>query len=264
MDQYLESNRDLWNAWTDLHERSPAYDVEGFKKGKFRLHSVEKQELGDVRGKTLLHLQCHFGLDTLSWANLGATVTGVDFSDKAIALARRLSEETGIPATFIHSNVYDLPDVLEGQFDIVFTSYGVLGWLPDIDRWAQVVAHFLKPGGTFYIAEVHPVVWIWDPDHPDTLVRQFSYFHKEPLRFETVGSYASAEDYRGVEYGWNHTLSDYINGLIKAGLTIRQFNEYPFLTWKNFPWMVEDEQGYWRMPEDQESIPLMFTLKATK
>ncbi|MDQ3705735.1 MAG: methyltransferase domain-containing protein [Chloroflexota bacterium] len=264
MDQYLESNRALWNAWTDLHERSPAYDVEGFKKGKFRLHSVEKQELGDVSGKTLLHLQCHFGLDTLSWANLGATVTGVDFSDKAIALARRLSEETGIPATFVHSNVYDLPDVLEGQFDIVFTSYGVLGWLPDIDRWAQVVAHFLKPGGTFYIAEVHPIVWIWNADHPDTLVREFSYFHKEPLRIETVGSYASAEDYRGVEYGWNHTLSDYINGLIKAGLTIQQFDEYPFLTWKNFPWMVEDEQGYWRMPEGQESIPLMFTLKATK
>jgi SAM-dependent methyltransferase len=146
MDPYLKSNRDLWDAWTELHERSELYDVEGFKQGKFRLNPFEKQEVGDVRGKTLLHLQCHFGLDTLSWVNLGAIVTGADFSEKAIALARRLSEETGIPATFVCSNIYDLPEALEGQYDIVFTSHGVLGWLPDIDAWAKVVAHFLKPG----------------------------------------------------------------------------------------------------------------------
>src|SRR3954464_11903705 len=154
-DEYIQSNRKLWNDWTGIHAQSEFYDVESFKEGKFRLHPIEKEELGDVRGKTLLHLQCHFGLDTLSWANLGAIVTGADFSDKAIDLARELSRETGLPATFICSNIYDLPAALEGQFDIVFTSHGVLGWLPDMPNWGKVVAHFLKPGGTFYVAEVH-------------------------------------------------------------------------------------------------------------
>jgi 2-polyprenyl-3-methyl-5-hydroxy-6-metoxy-1,4-benzoquinol methylase len=162
VDDYIKSNQKLWDRWTELHEQSELYDVAGFKAGKLRLHSIEKEELGDVAGKSLLHLQCHFGLDTLSWAALGATVTGVDFSEKSIALARSLSAEIGIPATFVHSNVYDLPDNLSGQFDIVFTSYGVLWWLPDIPGWAKVIAHFLKPGGTFLVVDSHPMASVFD------------------------------------------------------------------------------------------------------
>lgn len=265
MDEYLESNRRLWNDWTGIHEKSEFYDIEGFKANPLRLHPIEQEELGDVRGKSLLHLQCHFGMDTLSWATLGATVTGADFSDKAIDLARKLSAETGIPANFVCSNIYDLPNVLQGQFDIVFTSHGVLGWLPDIPQWAQIVAHFLKPGGTFYVAEVHPFAYIFDDAHPTELKTKYPYFQKEPLKLDVRGSYADPDNaYRGVEYGWTHTISDYINALLGAGLQIEFLHEHPFLTWQAFPFMEKDPQRYWRLKDGSEMIPLMFTLRARK
>ena len=147
MEQYLEANRKLWDQWTAEHEASPFYDVAGFRAGKDRLRSIELSEMPDVRGKTLLHLQCHFGLDTLAWARRGAIASGVDFSEQSIALARSLSQELGIAADFYCSDIYNLPAVLDGQFDIVFTSYGVLHWLKDLQRWGEVIAHFLKPGG---------------------------------------------------------------------------------------------------------------------
>ena len=164
MTDYLDSNRALWDHWTKLHAASAFYDVDGFKQGTSTLMPVERDELGDVASKTMLHLQCHFGLDTLSWARVGAVVTGVDFSPDAIAMARSLSEELNIPATFLCANIYDLSETLDTLFDIVFTSYGVLTWLPDLDRWAQTVAHSLKPGGTFYIVEFHPFVSMLDDD----------------------------------------------------------------------------------------------------
>jgi 2-polyprenyl-3-methyl-5-hydroxy-6-metoxy-1,4-benzoquinol methylase len=155
VDDALRSNRDVWDAWTKIHVESPFYDVASFRSGArpIRLADYEREEIGSVEGKTLLHLQCHFGLDTLSWARLGATVAGVDFSQKAIAEARGLAAELGIPATFVASDLYALPDVVDERFDIVYTSRGVLGWLPDIARWAQVGAHFVKPGGFLYITE---------------------------------------------------------------------------------------------------------------
>jgi 2-polyprenyl-3-methyl-5-hydroxy-6-metoxy-1,4-benzoquinol methylase len=165
VNEYIKYNENLWNHWTDLHAKSEWYDLEGFKAGRLSLGDIEREVLGDVAGKSLLHLQCHFGLDTLSWARLGARVTGVDFSEKAISLARALGSELEIPATFVRSNIYDLPDNLSGQFDIVFTSYGVLWWLPDIKEWAKVVAHFLRPGGTFLLVEFHPLASVFDPEH---------------------------------------------------------------------------------------------------
>ena len=147
------------------------YDVESFKAGKLSLHPLELEEVGDVSGKSLLHLQCHFGKDTLSWARLGATVTGADFSDEAIGYARELSKEIGVPATFVLSDILDLPNALTGQFDIVFTSFGAIYWLPDIWKWGQVVGHFLKPGGTFYIAEMHPTAYIFENTKEDHELR---------------------------------------------------------------------------------------------
>ena len=146
LDEQLQVNRANWNERTPVHAASEMYDVEGFKAGRITLHDVERREMGDVSGKTLLHLQCHFGMDTMSWARLGAVPTGVDLSDAAIDLARSLSGELNLDVRFIHSNIYDLPDVLDEQFDIVFTSYGALCWLPDLDEWASVVANHLKPG----------------------------------------------------------------------------------------------------------------------
>lgn len=148
MDQYVQANRTLWNAWTLLHEKSEEYDLAGFRGGRCALKPVELAELGDIEGKSMLHLQCHFGLDTLSWARRGVRVTGVDLSDDAIRLARSLSSELGIPADFIRSDLGDLHLVLDEKFDIVFTSYGVLPWLPDIRAWGETVARFLVPGGS--------------------------------------------------------------------------------------------------------------------
>jgi SAM-dependent methyltransferase len=156
MNEYLQANQKRWDQLADEHERSAFYDLAGFKAGKDRLRSIELAELGQVSGKSLLHLQCHFGLDTLAWARRGATVTGVDFSPKAISLARSLSEELQIPAQFYCTDIYDLPQVLAGEFDIVFTSYGVLHGLPDLARWGEIIAHYLKPGGIFYIVEDYP------------------------------------------------------------------------------------------------------------
>lgn len=157
-DTGMQANRRHWDELVSIHLRSEFYDVASFVGGRSTLLSIESEEVGDVTDKTLLHLQCHFGMDTLSWARVGATVTGVDFSGEAVKAARRLADEVGLAerASFIESNIYALPDNLSGQFDVVFTSYGVLGWLPDIEGWARVAAHFVKPGGFFYIAEVHP------------------------------------------------------------------------------------------------------------
>lgn len=266
VNEYIKSNEDLWNHWTELHEKSEFYDVAGFKAGKLTLGDTEKEELGDVAGKSLLHLQCHFGLDTLSWARLGASVTGVDFSEKAIALANSLSLQTGTPATFVHSNIYDLPDNLFGQFDIVFTSYGVLWWLPDIERWAKVVAHFLKPGGTFLLVEFHPIASVFDPDDPSELKVRYPYFSSaQPLKSGVKGSYAAADpDYHGVEYGWSHSMGEIVTSLITAGLQIESLREFPMANWKMFSFMEQAGEGRWTLPGHMGEIPLMFSLKATR
>lgn len=265
MDRYLKNNRELWNETTRIHARSEFYDVEGFKKGKCTLKSIELEEVGDVTRKSLLHLQCHFGMDTLSWARLGARVTGVDFSDKAIALARSLSKELGIEADFICSNIYDLPKVLNKKFDIVFTSYGILCWLPDLNKWAEVISHFLKSGGIFYIAEGHPLKNIFDDskDATELKVTQ-SYFHTaEPVAWEVKESYTGEKtDMLHTSYEWTHSMGDIINAIISNGLRIEFIHEFNLCSWRRFPFMEQDEAGWWRIKGDK--IPLTFSLKATK
>jgi SAM-dependent methyltransferase len=265
MDHFLESNRQLWNDWTDIHEKSKFYDMQGFLAGQLRLDSIERA-LGDVSGKSLLHLQCHFGLGTLSWARLGARVTGADFSEKGIGLARRLAQETNLEANFVCSDIYDLPKTLSGEFDIVFTSHGVLSWLPDLREWAKVVAHFVARGGLFYIVEAHPFAYVFDEAHKSELRVRYPYFHKAaPDSSEVKGTYADRDaDYRGVEYYWTHSMSDILNSLIAAGLRVESLREYPFLSWQMYPFMEMDDEGWWHLPEDFPQLPLMFSLRATK
>ncbi len=266
--EYIEANRRHWDSVVATHVESDFYRVEEFKAGRSKLKPVELGELGDVRGKTLLHLQCHFGLDTLSWAREGATVTGADFSGEAVAAARALAAETGIDARFVQSDLYDLPDVLDERFDIVFTSYGVLGWLPDMRRWAAVAAHFLKPGGTFYIAEFHPVAWIFD-DSPgvDDLRVHYPYFPPaEPLRIESNGTYAnpSAQVEHRVTYAFPFTLGDVVTSLIEAGLRLEYLHEFPFSTYQFLPFTHETEDGTVRLTTHDGSVPLLFSIRATK
>ncbi len=267
MDEYLKSNLEMWNDWAPLHAQSDFYDVEGFKNGRSSmLYPIEHEEMGDVSGKSLLHLQCHFGMDTLSWARLGAKVTGVDFSDKAIELAHSLSEELGIEADFVCSDIYDLPENLKGEFDIVYTSGGVLCWLPDLNRWAKIISHFLKPGGFFYILEGHPFSMVFHDESPDAAELRVnrSYFHTvEPEMYETAGSYAGAQTDRphtGRE--WTHSMGDILNSLISSGLRIEFLHEFPVIFFKCYPFMERDDNGLWRIRGDK--VPLIFTLKATK
>ncbi len=264
------ANRALWDAWTAVHATGEFYDLAGFKTGGVRLRPYEIELVGDVEGRSLLHLQCHFGIDTLSWARLGARVTGADLSPAAIDLARALADELGFPeARFVCSNVYDLPDALDGAFDVVYTSRGVLGWLPDIRAWAQVVAHFLAPGGRFFITEVHPVVQALEDEgvEPGELRLRYPYWeHPEPLVFEVKGSYADPDADVGeqVEHGWDHGLGEIVTALIEAGLRIDTLVEHPFLDWK-VGFLVDDGEGRWRLPPDARGeLPLMFSLLATK
>lgn len=231
--------------------------------------SIEVGELGDVSGKSLLHLQCHFGLDTMSWARRGASVTGVDFSPEAIRLARLLAAELNLDAKFVESNIYDLPNAIDEKFDVVFTSYGVLGWLPDINGWAEVVSQFLKPGGTFYIVEFHPFANVFDDNKDVTDLRvHYSYFHKdEPMIFEPQGqgSYASGSaKVTTTEYSWHHTIGDIVSALVSSGLRIKFLHEFPKTVYKQLPFAEKHDDGFWRLKGHEDDIPLIFSLKATK
>ena len=267
MDEYLKTNQETWDTWTRYHLGSKFYDIEGFKAGTTTLDPIVLAGPGDVTGKSLLHLQCHFGLDTLKWARRGAIVTGINFSEEGIKAARALAAEVRIPANFIQCDLYNLPQHLTGQFDVVFTSHGVLSWLPDLERWAQVIAHFLKPSGIFYIVEVHPVALLFDENRKDAELRLlYPYFQgAEPLRTEQNGCYAVPDaPIRSVTYDWIHTMAEIIGSLLRAGLRITAFEEYPFVAWAVFPWMERGAERYWQLPDGNKSIPLMFSLKATK
>ena len=273
MDEYLQANRQLWDSWTRINLKSSLYDVEGFAAGRGRgLDPIARAGPGDVQGKSLLHLQCHFGIDSIKWARQGALVTGADFSSEAIAAARALAARMGVPATFVHSDLYELPSKLDARFDVVFTSHGVLGWLPNLDRWARVIAHFLAPGGIFYVVDVHPIALLFNDRLKDPELRLlYPYFHgPEPIREEHTGCYAVPDaPITSVEHVWLHTMSDIIGALIRAGLRIESFDEYPFLSWRFFPWMEKGADGWWHLPTHEGlplgpgSLPLMFSLKAT-
>jgi SAM-dependent methyltransferase len=265
MNEFLGSNRDLWDEWTVIHESSDFYDLRAFREGGVRLRDYEIEQVGDVQGKTLLHLQCHFGIDTLSWARLGATVTGADFSPKAIELATSLGADLDLDARFVESNVYELPERLEGTFDVVYTSRGALNWLPDIVGWARVVATFVKPGGIFFISEAHPVAWALGEEMP--LAFRYTYWeHPEPEVLDVEGSYAdpSADVKTAKEYSWNHGLGEIVTALVDAGLTIELLREYPFSEW-DMGFTVEGQDGTWVTPDTVEGeLPLFYSLRARK
>jgi SAM-dependent methyltransferase len=265
---YSATNRRRWDELTGIHARSAFYDVDGFRAGKCTLRPLEVGELGDVAGKTLLHLQCHFGLDSLSWARRGARVTGVDFSEEAVALARSLAHDCGLDAKFICSDLYELPGALAGEFDVVFTSYGVLCWLPDLRRWAEIAARYLKPGGTFYIAEIHPLVNILeDAPGAGNLRVAYPYFHSaEPMRWEATGTYAdrTAAIRHTVSYEWSHPVGDILNALLVAGLAVEFLHEFPYCVCSMLPGMEQGPDGWWRLTGQPDKIPFLFSLKARK
>ena len=263
--RFMDANRLHWDERVPVHAASAFYDVDGFKAGATTLHDVEQRELGDVSGRTMLHLQCHFGLDTLSWRRAGATVTGVDFSGEAITVARRLTAETGLDARFIEANVYDPPGVLHETFDIVFASYGVLCWLPDLDRWAQVIARFLAPGGRFYMAESSNVADMLEEDEGGELRLMPDY----PTGTEPVSamgaSYADADvTVTTPTYEWDHTVAEVVTALAAAGLVVQWVHEHPVLPWQQFRSMTLGADGWWRLPPPHDRLPLTFSIMAAR
>ncbi len=261
--KYFEANKALWNAKTPLHLQSDFYELDAFKKGKNVLREIELEGMGDVKGKSILHLQCHFGQDTLCWSRMGASCTGVDFSDKAIETARSLNDELGLDAQFISANIYDLPDILDQQFDIVYTSYGVLCWLPDLKQWGELINKYLKPGGMFYIAEFHPSLYIFEWDN---YTIAYNYFHQqEPDHELTDGTYADQNALIQMdEYFWSHSMEEIIMSLLNQGLVLESLREFPWSPYPCFPNVEKIGDYRWRFTGVEKEIPYAFSMKMNK
>lgn len=259
---YKKINKNSWNNRVPIHFESDFYDVPTFIAGKNSLMQPELTILGDVTGKSILHLQCHFGQDTISLSRMGAKATGIDLSDAAINQAKKLNEQCGTDAEFLVSDVYDLPSNLEGQFDIVFTSYGTIGWLPDMNKWASVINHFLKDGGKFVFAEFHPAVWMFDDNHDSVF---YSYFTSDPIVETYNGTYAQKDsEVELQDVSWNHSLGEVMTSLMDQGLSIEHFKEYDFSPYNCFNGMQEDGPNEYRITKFGNKLPLMYTLMAVK
>ena len=248
---YLKLNKKAWDERTPIHLRSKFYNLPGFIRGETSLQEIELEELKNVSGKSLCHLQCHFGQDTISWARLGAKVTGVDFSKVSINKAKGLAKDIGIDAQFIESDIYSLPQLKLPKYDIVYTSYGTIEWLPDITRWARVVASLLKPGGQFYMAEFHPY-YSWGSGN--------KYFRPDPQIHEVRTYTDDPSNSRQKICVWPHRVSDVISALAAQGLTIKTFTEYPYCPYPCFPGLTEKEPG--RYFPKSEGLPMVYTLRA--
>jgi SAM-dependent methyltransferase len=259
----IEANRLLWDAWTRLHRDSSFYDVPGFLAGRDPLGRIETDELGDVAGKRFLHLQCHFGLDTLAWARRGARGTGVDFSREALRTARALAARAGLEATFIEADLYALLERGLGEFDIIHTSYGVLSWLPDLERWAEIVAAHLAPGGLFHLVEHHPFVQVFDDDGAS--IRWPYLATGAPIRIESSASYVGPIDGGPHdEYNWPHGIGEVVSALLAAGLRIAWLREHPRTPAQFPPFLEKRPEGDYGWPGGRDDLPLTFSLGARR
>ena len=274
MDDPTQTNRLAWDECAALHARGcEYYPVEAFKAGREGLRPNTPDDLRDVRGQRLLHLQCHFGMDSLMWVRQGAVVTGVDFSPVAIAEARQLTAATGLDATFVEADVCRLPDELSGRFDIVLAYCGVICWLADLAGWARGIARCLRPGGFFYLADGHPMSLAMEVQPGESTPRlHYSYFNDgQPIRSDDPGTYAlpQAKTEHNVTYQWQHSLADVVGALVAAGLRLEFLHEFPFALYEAYvqpgrPLMRRDEHGWWHLVEGDGLVPLSFSLKAVK
>lgn len=265
--KWVAANRAWWDERAPSHAESEFYDLEEFRRKPDRLRPFEADELGvDPSGLDLLHLQCHLGTDTLSWARRGANVVGLDFSAPALDTARALAADLGVGdrAEFVHADVYDAVDALGGRvFDVVYTGVGALTWLPDIERWAEVAAALIKPDGVLYVVEIHPFMWTWaDSDEPEL---QFPYFG-DVESHDAYGSYSdrSLETKHNHVFEHNWSIGPVISAVVRAGLVVEHVAEHEIGMEQRWPFMLRDEDGFWRMPPDRPSIPQLWSLRARK
>jgi 2-polyprenyl-3-methyl-5-hydroxy-6-metoxy-1,4-benzoquinol methylase len=269
----IEVNRVNWDERVVPHLK--AYGAEAFADDPSALSGVVRDDLdlmrphleeGSVAGRRLLHLQCHIGTDTLSWARLGARVTGVDFSGAAIEAADALAARAGLPARFVQATVEEAPEAVGERFDIVYTSIGVLCWLPDLAAWARVIHDMLEPGGLFFVRDAHPMLYTLDEERADELVVRWPYFDSgTALRWDDPSDYA--DDHTRLEnattFEWHHSLADVVQSLLDAGLELTSFGEHRTIPWRAHPSFVEHDGG-WVLPEGAERLPLTFSLTARR
>lgn len=259
---YFNINKQSWNKKVDIHLESDFYNQAAFLKGKNSIPEIDLQLFGDVKGKSILHLQCHFGQDSLSLARMGAKVTGVDISDKAIETAQKINNQLNLDAQFICCNVYDTLEYVNEKFDIVYTSYGTIGWLPDLDKWAKIISKCLKPNGKFIFVEFHPVVWMFDDDFKEI---KYHYHNEKTIIDNNTGTYANKEANIQTDYvGWNHSLAEVFSSLLNNGLQIEHFNEYDFSPYNCFNETIEFEKGKFRIKHLENKIPMVYSLIAKK
>lgn len=272
---HFDTNRANWDGRAPLHaSRKSGYETQTFIDDKSLLSNVVKFDLprlGDIKGKRTVHLQCHIGTDTLSLARLGAVdVVGLDFSSASVAAARALVSETSDSVQFVEANVYDAADVLpELSFDLVFTGVGALCWLPDMEKWATVVARLLAPGGALFIREGHPVLWAVDETLKDGPTIRFPYFNeREPMAWDADTTYVDTQGEKlkaTKTYVWNHGIAEIITALLKQFLVIELFEEHDTVPWDAMPgYMVEREVNEWALKERNGCMPLSYTLVARK
>ena len=261
--EYFDVNQKLWDAKTKIHVGSQFYNMEAFLAGENSLRKIELAELPPLEGKTIFHSQCHFGQDTLSMQRMGGQCTGIDLSAEAIAQAKALNEQLGLSAKFVQTNVYEIDKHIEEQFDVVFTSYGVIGWLPDLDRWAYQLLSRLKSGGTFYMVEFHPAMYQYNWDNKQL---EYSYFNTgEPTLEIEEGTYADRDsDISLKEYFWQHSFAEVFNALIKHGLEIESMNEYDYSPYQIFGTEVKRAEQEYLFQVNEIDLPLVFSLKGIK
>jgi SAM-dependent methyltransferase len=272
-DAYLAVNRAGWDERAPAHARSVTYGVQRFATDPTFLSDVVRFDvprLGDVSGLRGVHLQCHIGTDTISLARLGATMTGLDFSAAALAEARDVAASAGVSVEFVLSDVYGALDVLEAEaYDLVFTGIGALCWLPEVRRWADVVAGLLKPGGRLFIREGHPMLWALDDTRTDGVVALgYSYFETaEPLVTEEGGTYVETETEfeHNVAHSWNHGLGELVTALLDNGLQITGLEEHESIPWDGLPGAMSlGEDNEYRLSDRPERLAASYTLQARK
>ena len=271
MEDYLAINRRNWDDRAAIHIKDEAggYALKDFLAGADNLHDIEHAEIGDVTGLRIAHLQCHIGIDTLCLARRGASLAGLDFSPAALAAARRLQRQTGIAADFVEGNVYDARSLLAGDFDMVYSTWGTIGWLPDIFAWAKVVASLLRPGGRLYLLEGHPFLMQLDEKTPELRI---GYDWRTPLdkpivmNEETTYTGDTAKLANTMTVEWVHPLGDVVNALIAAGMRIEALNEHELLAWQFAPIMVpvDGKRRMWRLPDGFPRTPVAFSVMAAK
>jgi SAM-dependent methyltransferase len=269
MSDPIDVNRRSWDERAAIHARDTTgfYALDCFRAGESPLNGIEAAELGDIRGKRVLHLQCHIGLDTLRLARLGATVTGLDFSSAALEAARGLASKTGLKADFVQGTVDDAPRLTRGPFDLVFTTWGVLCWLPDMRIWGGVIAAVLAEDGELYCADVHPGFSLLEEVAGKlVLTHDFQTPADRPLEFNDATTYTgdpTVLTHQSMRE-WMHPLSAILGALIDAGLTITMFREHENLPWQAVPMLVPTRDQRWRLPDGHPRVPLSFSVRAKK